>query len=57
VLSSNRWLSVRAIHGESPAVFRVNTGSRHLGEASCTGVRARGVVVGRGVGNTSARER
>jgi hypothetical protein len=57
VLSSNRQLSVRAIHGGSLVVFRVNTGSAHLGKASSTGVRARGVVVGRGVSDTSARER
>jgi hypothetical protein len=56
-LSSNWQLSVRVIHGGSPTEFRVNTGSWHLGEASCTSVRARGVVVGRGVGDTSAQER
>jgi hypothetical protein len=38
VLSSNRRLSVREFHSRSPAVFRVNTRSWHLGEASCTGV-------------------
>jgi hypothetical protein len=31
-LSSNQWFSVRAIHGGSPVVFRVNTGPRHLNE-------------------------
>jgi hypothetical protein len=48
---------VRAIHGGSLAVFRLNTGLRHLSEASSTGVRARGVMVGSSVDDTSARER
>jgi hypothetical protein len=56
VLSSNQRLSVRAIHGGSLAVFRVNMGSRHFGEASCTSIRAQGVVVGRGVGDSFSRE-
>jgi hypothetical protein len=53
-LSSNWWLTVRAFHGGSPVVLRVEMGSRHLGEASWAGVQAREAMVQRGGGGSSA---
>jgi hypothetical protein len=48
--SSKRWLTVRAAYDGSLAAAKGITGSRNLGEASCTGGEAWEAMIWHGIG-------